>query len=132
VRAFAASAGATFEAKQHGAALHSRAAPHLEQRCSLFMKELAARHGLAVKRGKFVAELVRPGADKGAAVQAFMAAEPFAGARPVFVGDDVTDEDGFAAATEAGGIAVAVGPRDSACASYGLADPAAVHQWLGL
>jgi trehalose 6-phosphate phosphatase len=96
------------------------------------MDDLASRHGLAVKRGKFVAELVGAGADKGAAVRAFLADEPFAGARPVFVGDDVTDEDGFAGALAAGGLAITVGPRDSARATHGLADPAAVHHWLGL
>jgi trehalose 6-phosphate phosphatase len=96
------------------------------------LDDLAARHGLAVKRGKFVAELVRPGADKGAAVRAFMSAPPFAGAMPVFVGDDVTDEDGFAEAMRHGGLAITVGPRDSRLAAYGLADPSAVHHWLGL
>lgn len=132
VRGFAAKAGAVFEPKTHGAALHSRANPPIEEPCALFMEELAARHGLAVKRGKFVAELVRPGADKGAAVRAFMAAPPFAGAVPVFVGDDVTDEDGFAEALRQGGLAITVGPRDTRSAAFGLADPAAVHQWLGL
>lgn len=132
VQAFAAKTGADFEPKAHGAALHSRANPPVEEHCALFLDDLAARHGLAVKRGKFVAELVRPGADKGAAVRAFMSAPPFAGAMPVFVGDDVTDEDGFAEAMRHGGLAITVGPRDSRLAAYGLADPAAVHHWLGL
>lgn len=132
IESFAAEAGAVFEPKEHGAALHSRAAPLIEEHCGLFMDDLASRHGLAVKRGKFVAELVRPGADKGAAVRAFLVDEPFAGARPVFVGDDLTDEDGFESALEAGGIGITVGPRDSERATHGLADPAAVHHWLGL
>ncbi len=132
VTAFAEATGAMYEAKLHGAALHSRAAPHLEEHCGLFLDALAERHGLRVKRGKFVAELVRSGADKGAAVRAFMASEPFAGARPAFIGDDVTDEDGFAAAAEQGGLAITVGPRHSRLASFGLADPAAVRDWLGL
>lgn len=132
VEAFATKAGAAFERKTHGAALHSRTNPPIEEHCALLMDELAARHGLTVKRGKFVAELVRPGADKGAAVRAFMSAPPFAGAMPVFVGDDVTDEDGFAEAMRHGGLAITVGPRDSRLAAYGLADPPAVHHWLGL
>ncbi len=98
----------------------------------MFMEELAARHGLKVKRGKFVAELVHPGIDKGAAVRAFMADEPFAGARPVFIGDDVTDEDGFLAALEYDGLAITVGERDSCRARFGLADPGAVRDWLEL
>jgi trehalose 6-phosphate phosphatase len=132
VSAFAEASGATYEPKDHGAALHSRAAPHLEERCALFMDALAARHGLTVKRGKFVAELVRAGVDKGAAVRAFMAEAPFAGARPIFIGDDMTDEDGFAAVREYDGLAITVGPRDSRLAAFGLADPSAVRDWLGL
>ncbi len=132
VSAFADASGARYEPKEHGAALHSRHAPHLEHQCGRFLDGLAARHGLAVKRGKFVAELVRRGADKGAAVRAFMTEPPFRGARPVFIGDDVTDEDGFAAVIEQAGIAITVGPRDSRLATFGLADPSAVREWLGL
>lgn len=129
---FARENAVAYEAKPHGAALHSRAAPEMEEHCALFMAELAAAHGLVVKRGKRVAELVRPGSDKGAAVRAFMGGEPFVGGLPVFVGDDVTDEDGFAAAADLGGFGIAVGARPSRAARYGLTDPAAVQQWLAL
>ena len=61
---------------------------------------------LEVKRGKFVIELVRPGADKGGAVRAFLQEPPFTGRRPIFVGDDITDEDGMAAARDAGGFGI--------------------------
>jgi trehalose 6-phosphate phosphatase len=85
-----------------------------------------------VKRGKYVVELVPPGADKGTAVRAFMSEPPFAGTRPVFVGDDVTDEDGFTAAAALGGFGVLVGyPRPTA-AEYGFVDPSSVTAWLGL
>lgn len=124
--------GAGFEIKHHGAALHSRSRPELEPACALFLDGLAGSHGLVVKRGKFVAELVQAGADKGTAVHILMNTLPFAGARPVFLGDDETDEDGFAAAHGLGGLAIAVGPRPTAQADYALADPAAVHHWLGL
>ncbi len=132
VSAWAQREGADFEAKPHGAALHSRIRPDLEPACALFLEGLAGSHGLTVKRGKHVAELIRPGVDKGAAVYSLMETAPFAGARPVFLGDDVTDEDGFAAAHHLGGLAIAVGPRPAAQADYALADPAAVHHWLGL
>jgi trehalose 6-phosphate phosphatase len=132
VARFAEVNAVAYERKPHGAALHSRAVPEMEERCALFMADLAGAHGLAVKRGKRVAELVRPGADKGHAVHAFVAAPPFIGSRPAFVGDDVTDEDGFAACSELGGFGVAVGSRPTKSARYGLADPAAVQQWLGL
>ena len=85
---------------------------------------------MCVTSGKGVAELVRPGATKAAAVSAFMEVAPFAGAVPVFIGDDVTDEDGFAGAGEHGGFGIAVGERPSRQARYGLDSVAAVHHWL--
>lgn len=129
---FAAAEGFRLETKAHGAALHYRSDPSLEARGLAFATALADEHGLVIKRGKCVIELVPPGGDKGSAVRAFMSEEPFAGARPVFVGDDVTDEDGFVAVQELGGIGVLVGNRSPSAARYGLADPAAVQQWLDL
>ncbi|MEC8836191.1 MAG: trehalose-phosphatase [Pseudomonadota bacterium] len=95
-----------------------------------FAEEFAASRELCVTSGKGVAELVRPGATKAAAVEAFMQVAPFAGAAPVFIGDDVTDEDGFAGAIEHGGFGIAVGERPSEKARYGLDSVAAVHHWL--
>ncbi len=87
--------GVEFEEKSHGAALHFRAAPELAAEAISFAETLAALHGLAIKQGKCVVELVDRGADKAAAVHAFMGEGSFAGALPIFIGDDVTDEDGF-------------------------------------
>jgi trehalose 6-phosphate phosphatase len=58
-----------------------------------------------------VLELKPAAATKADAIRAFMAEEPFAGRRPVFVGDDLTDLDGFAAVERLGGLSVAVGDR---------------------
>ena len=132
IEEFADGSGLHLETKAYGAALHYRANPSLAERAEAFAGSLAEEHGLMVKRGKYVVELVPRGADKGAAVRAFMDEPPFAGARPVFVGDDVTDEDGFAAAAELGGFGVLVGRRAATAARYALADPAAVAEWLGL
>lgn len=129
---FAAAEGFGFEPKAHGAALHYRADPSIEARGLAFAAALAEEHGLVVKRGKCVIELVPPGGDKGSAVRAFMQEPPFAGTLPVFVGDDVTDEDGFVAVQDLGGLGILVGDREPSAARYGLADPAAVQQWLGL
>jgi trehalose 6-phosphate phosphatase len=129
---FAARTGLHLETKAYGAALHYRADPSLAERAEAFAGSLAEEHGLMVKRGKYVVELVPPGADKGAAVREFMGEAPFAGARPVFVGDDVTDEDGFEAASQLGGFGVLVGHRNVTAARYALPDPAGVTQWLGL
>ena len=132
LRAFADEHGFLLEEKPHGAALHCRAAPHLEERGLDYAEELAALHGLHMKPGKCVVELVRPGADKAGAVHAFMGLPPFRGARPVFLGDDVTDEDGFAAARELGGFGILVGDPRPTAARYALADVAAARAWLEL
>lgn len=132
LREFAERAGASFEAKPHGGALHYRGRPALAEEVHRFAEQLALEHGLSVKLGKCVAELVHPGADKGGAVRAFMADPEFAEALPVFVGDDLTDEDGFRAAAGMGGFGIVVGDRPSPLARYRLANPAEVHEWLAL
>ncbi len=129
---FAAARGFDLEDKPHGAALHFRANPSLEGEGEAFADALAAKHELDVKRGKCVIEFVGRGANKGAALRSFMDVDPFRGGVPVFVGDDITDEDGMLAATQMGGFGILVGDREPTCAKYGLASPAAVHHWLGL
>ncbi|MBX7540223.1 trehalose-phosphatase [Qipengyuania sphaerica] len=121
-----------YETKSHGGALHFRGEPEKEQATLAFARQVADRHDLDVTSGKSVAELVRPGANKGAALKAFMAVEPFIGSTPVFIGDDVTDEHGMAAAIEFAGFGIAVGERASEAARYHLQDVEAVHNWLNL
>ena len=70
-------------------------------------------------------------ADKGKAVERFMAVAPFAGRVPVYVGDDWTDEDGFKAVLAVQGRAVRVGASRETLATERLSDPAALQQWLG-
>ena len=132
MREFAERDGLLYEAKPHGGAVHYRGAPELAGAVNELAETVAAAHGLSVKLGKCVTELVRPGADKGAAVRAFMDDPEFAGALPVFVGDDLTDEDGFAATAGLGGFGVLVGAARPTTARYRLASVAAVHHWLGL
>jgi trehalose 6-phosphate phosphatase len=132
IRTFVNKSGFALEEKPHGAALHFRSDPSLEPQGLAFAEDLAQLHGLEIKRGKCIIELVRPGASKAGAVRAFMELAPFAGATPVFIGDDVTDEDGFAACEELGGFGIVVGDRSPSRARYQLPDPVAVHQWLGL
>lgn len=130
LREFAHEQGLRYETKSHGGALHYRQRPDCEEQARAFAAGLAQEHGLAVKHGKAVAELVRPGASKQGAVRTFMQDPPFVGAMPVFIGDDVTDEDGFAGAEELGGFGIAVGERPSKRARYRLDSVAAVHHWL--
>lgn len=132
LRGYAADAGLDYETKQHGGALHYRGQPDAGAATLAFAQTLAAQHGLAVKTGKAVVEIVRPGADKGSAVRLLMDQPQFAGACPVFVGDDVTDEDGFAAAQALHGYGIIVGNRSGSAATFELAGVAEVHEWLNL
>ena len=76
-----------------------------------------------------VVEVKPAAAHKGAALRRLAAAPPFAGRRPVMLGDDTTDEDAIAAAQDLGGLAVKVGPGPTA-ARLRAPDPAAVRAWL--
>ena len=67
---------------------------------------------------------------KGAAISDMMQRDPFTRRRAVFVGDDVTDEDGFRAVNALDGIAIRVGGSRGSEAQYSLPDVAAVHRWL--
>lgn len=117
------------ENKGASVAVHFRAAPERGDECAAALGELAAVHALALVPGKMVVEARPPGVDKGAALHALAAQPPFSGRRPVFVGDDVTDEAGFAAAQAADGFGVKVGDGPST-ARYHCTDVADVHRWL--
>lgn len=122
--------GILVEDKGLGLAVHFRKAPDRAEEITELCGRVAATTGLVLQLGRMVAELRTPGPHKGDSVRAFMEEAPFAGATPVFVGDDITDEDGFAAAAALGGYGVLVGePRETA-ARYRLDDVNAVLKWL--
>jgi len=129
---YAAREGLAYEAKPHGGALHFRAAPERGEAARQFAGELAREHGWQVQGGNNVVELVARGTSKAGAVRAFMEAHPFAGARPYFIGDDLTDEAGFEACEAMGGAGIIVGDREPSAATYRLQGVADVHAWLGL
>ncbi|MFC3711931.1 trehalose-phosphatase [Sphingoaurantiacus capsulatus] len=118
------------EDKGLGIAVHFRLAPDLGPLVEREVRDIAADAGLTVQTGKMVVELRQPGADKGAAVGAFMEVPPFAGARPIFVGDDDTDECAFEAVAALGGYGVLVGEPRVTAATYRLDDVTAVGRWL--
>ena len=126
----AAIPGLLVEEKPFSVALHYRKAPEREAEVQGFMTELAEASGLALQRGKMVVELRPVGADKGDAVRTLMAEPEFAGARPLFVGDDLTDEDAFRAAAALGGAGILVGAQRETAAEWGLESVAAVAEWL--
>jgi len=134
-RALAAQhSGLVLEIKPTGIAVHYRLRPELESMCRRTLDEALARVMGAGDEwewmsGKYVYELKLRGVSKGVALRAFLSEAPFAGRLPIFVGDDVTDEDGFQAAQEAGGFGVRVGVGPTQ-AHYRLADTDAVALWL--
>ena len=105
--------GALLEDKGHALALHYRGAPAHEAGLRRAMQAVAA--GLApdfhLLEGKCVFELKPATATKADAVREFLREAPFTGRRPIYVGDDQTDLDGFAAVEQAGGLSIAVGDR---------------------
>jgi len=132
VRDFAgAHDGLVFEDKGASFALHYRLAPELEQAAHAVVRKAAASLGdwVEVQPGKRVIELKPAGRDKGMAIEEFLKEEPFAGRTPVFIGDDVTDEDGFRVVNRAGGHSIKVGEGRTQ-ARWQLAGPSAAREWL--
>lgn len=125
-----ANGGLLVEAKPFSVAVHYRSHPLALEDLLTCAEGIASERGLKVKHGKKVVELVMPGSDKGSAVACFMARAEFAGTVPLFVGDDVTDEDAFHAVSRFGGNGVLVGAMRPTAARSWLKDVAAVHQWL--
>jgi trehalose 6-phosphate phosphatase len=103
-------AGLLVETKRGSLALHYRQAPELEALCLSAMQEAVEQSpGVTLLQGKMVVEAKPSGATKGRAIEAFLQEAPFAGRTPLFVGDDITDEVGFAAVQRLGGLGVKVG-----------------------
>lgn len=122
--------GAFIEDKGATVAAHFRKAPELEGPIRALLEAAAeALPGYHVMQGKMVLEIKPNEASKGAAVEAFLREAPFKGAVPVFVGDDVTDEEGFAACQASGGFGIKVGSGPS-CALHRVPDVSAVWEWL--
>ncbi|WP_222558085.1 trehalose-phosphatase [Caenibius sp. WL] len=126
----AAIPGVLVEDKPLGAALHFRQAPSAEQACMDLAGRLAPELGLKLQSGKMMVELRADGGDKGSAIRRLMQEPVFAAARPLFFGDDVTDEPGFAAAQEMAGSGVLIGPVRISAAQYRLDGVAAMLDWL--
>ena len=123
--------GLLLEDKGLSLALHYRRIPNLEgfvhQTMEAILADLDGEY--ALQQGKSVVELKPAGKDKGRAVLEFMAEPPFAGRTPAFVGDDATDEYGFATVNELGGYSIKVGTGDT-IARWRLDNVKAVQQWL--
>lgn len=123
--------GVLLEDKGLCLALHTRARPELMPATESVVATALAPFSdrFEILLGKQVAEIRPRGIDKGGAIAAFLAEPPFRGRRPIFVGDDRTDEPGFAAAEAAGGFGIKIGPGETG-ARYRLGSVNALHGWL--
>jgi trehalose 6-phosphate phosphatase len=125
--------GIIIEDKGYSMALHYRLAPELgpelRRQVALIASSFSDAH-YEVLPGKFVIEVKPTAFNKGTAVLQLMELPPFAGRRPLFIGDDVTDEAVFAILPDVHGTGFSVG-RLIAGATGVFGTPADVRAWLG-
>jgi trehalose 6-phosphate phosphatase len=124
--------GLLLEYKRGGVSLHYRRAPDLQEACDNLVQDLMTDLGDAFRliAGKMVFEIAPAAHNKGAAIRSFLEHAPFTGRIPVYVGDDVTDEDAFAAVNRVDGLSIRIGDSSSSEARYELPDVASVRSWL--
>ncbi len=98
-------AGTLLEDKEHGFVVHYRLAPEAGEAARDLLAALVAERPTAftLLEARMAWEVRPRGVSKSTAVATLMAHPPFAGRAPVFVGDDVTDEEGMEAARALGG-----------------------------
>lgn len=125
--------GVLVEDKGAAIAAHYRLAPQRQADVGLIMERLRSKAGpnWTLQRGKMVLEIRPASADKGHAVEAFLSMPPFAGRRPIAIGDDVTDEAMFRVANRFGGHSVRVGPSSDTAAALALPSASAVREMIG-
>jgi len=120
------------EDKGYAMALHYRQAPAREgaikEAVAAIRRDLPPG-SIEVLPGKSVVEVKVAGFDKGTALRELMTYPSFAGRRPIFVGDDTTDETGFAAMPDFRGVPISVG-REVPGVTNGFANPSDVRRWL--
>jgi len=130
----ASALGLLTEDKEISVTVHFRLAPEKEKAAETLVASACrdfSAEPLHVERNKMILEVMRRGIDKGAGIEALMTHPPFAGRIPVFVGDDATDEKGFAAMTRFNGVAFSIA-RDFPGLRGIFADPAAFRAALGV
>ncbi|AXJ94453.1 MULTISPECIES: trehalose-phosphatase [unclassified Sphingomonas] len=122
--------GVLVEQKPLGAALHYRKDPAAAAGSDALARTLADQAGLHLQTGKMMVEVRVPGADKGSALCKLMETGPMAGYRPVFLGDDDTDEPAMVAAARLGGAGILIGAARASAAAYRLDGVSAALDWL--
>lgn len=120
------------EDKRFALALHFRQAPQLGTEIVDAARAIAEQvgGGLELLLGSQVVEIAPRGVSKASGIAEFMREPPFAGRRPLFVGDDVTDEVAFEWVNAAGGLSVAVNVSGRTAAATRLRSVREVRTWL--
>lgn len=124
--------GLLLEDKGYAAAVHYRLAPDLEAMIASKVRDLCGGfmdRRIEILPGKSVIEVKQSIFNKGTGVRELMRHPPFVGRKPIFIGDDVTDEPCFDVVNEFGGAGFSVG-RDMAGAVGRFQSPEEVRQWL--
>lgn len=123
--------GLLVEDKGMSIAFHFRQNPELARPLEDLLQQQVRRmqHTYQLQTGKMVLEVKPGGLDKGRAIREFLSEAPFFGRNPVFIGDDDTDEYGFAEVNLLGGMSIKVGDGLT-CATRRLDNVSAVRHWL--
>jgi trehalose 6-phosphate phosphatase len=121
-----------FEDKGYSVAIHYRQAPEFER--AIFAAIAAIRGELSeapidVLPGKRVVEIKATGFSKASGVRELMAHAPFKQRKPVFFGDDVTDDSVFAIIPDLAGLSYSVG-RKARGVTGTFGRPRDVRRWL--
>jgi trehalose 6-phosphate phosphatase len=122
--------GLLVEEKPLGTALHYRQRPDAARECIELAKQFGEHDGLVIQTGKMMIELRAGGGNKGSALLQLMEEPAMAGTRPVFIGDDDTDEPAFLAVDQLGGAGILVGPERATAARFRLENVPALLEWL--
>ena len=124
--------GVIVEDKGYSLALHYRLVPQSGAFVHAAVVAVCAdypQHPLDVLAGKSVVEVKPSSFNKGTGIRELMKSAPFHGRRPIFIGDDVTDEAAFAVLPEFDGIGFSVGRELPGVAGF-FQTPSDVRAWL--
>ena len=96
----------------------------------IIMELVKCDPSLTFLKGKEVLEVKTLSHNKGTAISYFMRTKPFIKRRPIFIGDDETDEDGFETVNKKGGWSVRVGNHKRSKANFFLPNVKSVHELM--
>ena len=123
--------GAFIEDKGASIALHFRQCPQAKDVAFSLVKELISKNvGLHFVSGKMVYEISTGKTDKGVGISKLLKTHPFSKRKPIFIGDDQTDEAGFDFVNSVGGLSILVGDSSKSLAKYRLSNVCEVISWL--